>query len=49
MEMQEILWPFKRLRAKDFAIDMLFEYEDERWEYAGVVPGEGCCFHEGVN
>ena len=28
MEMQEILWPIKRLRAKDFAIDMLFEYED---------------------
>ena len=27
--MQEILWPIiKRLRAKDFAIDMLFEYED---------------------
>ena len=29
MEMQEILWPIKRLRAKDFAIDMLFEYEDD--------------------
>ena len=28
MEMQEILWPIKRLRTKDFAIDMLFEYED---------------------
>ena len=28
MEMQEILWPIKRLQAKDFAIDMLFEYED---------------------
>jgi hypothetical protein len=29
MEMQEILWPIiKRLRAKDFALDMLFEYED---------------------
>jgi hypothetical protein len=29
MEMQEILRPIKRLRAKDFAIDMLFEYEDD--------------------
>jgi hypothetical protein len=29
MEMQEVLWPIDRLRAKDFAIDMLFEYEDE--------------------
>ncbi len=29
MEMQEILWPIQRLRAKDFAIDMLFEYEDD--------------------
>jgi hypothetical protein len=29
MEMQEILWPIKRLRAKVFAIDMLFEYEDD--------------------
>ena len=29
MEMQEMLWPIKRLRAKDFAIDMLFEYEDD--------------------
>ncbi len=29
MEMQEILWPIKRLLAKDFAIDMLFEYEDD--------------------
>jgi len=29
MEMQEILWPIKRLRAKDFAIDMLFEYEED--------------------
>ena len=28
MEMHEILWPIKRLRANDFAIDMLFEYED---------------------
>jgi hypothetical protein len=32
MEIQEILWPIKRLQAKDF-------------EYAGVRPGEGCCFH----
>ncbi len=22
-------WPIERLRAKDFAIDMLFEYEEE--------------------
>ena len=29
LEMQEILWPIKRLLAKDFAIDMLFEYEDD--------------------
>jgi len=29
MEMQETLWPIKRLQAKDFAIDMLFEYEDD--------------------
>ncbi len=29
MEMQEILWPIKILRAKDFAIDVLFEYEDD--------------------
>ena len=29
MEMQEILWPIKRLQANDFAIDMLFEYEDD--------------------
>ena len=29
MEMQEILWSIKRLRAKDFAIDMLFEYEED--------------------
>ena len=29
MEVQEILRPIKRLRAKDFAIDMLFEYEDD--------------------
>ena len=29
LEMQEILWPIKWLRAKDFAIDiMMFEYED---------------------
>ena len=28
MELQEILWPIKRLQAQDFAIDMLFEYED---------------------
>ncbi len=29
MEMLETLWPIKRLRAKDFATDMLFEYEDD--------------------
>jgi hypothetical protein len=29
MEMQEMLWPIKWLRAKDFAIDMLFEYEED--------------------
>ena len=29
MEMQEILWSIKRLWAKDFAIDMLFENEDD--------------------
>ncbi len=29
MEMQKVLWLIERLRAKDFAIDMLFEYEDE--------------------
>ena len=29
MEMQVMLWPNERLRAKDFAIDMLFEYEEE--------------------
>jgi hypothetical protein len=28
MEMQQVLWPVEQLRAKDFAIDMLFEYED---------------------
>jgi hypothetical protein len=29
MEMQEVLWPIERLRAKKIAIDMLFEYEDD--------------------
>ena len=29
MEMQQVLWPVERLRAKDFVIDMLFEYEDD--------------------
>jgi hypothetical protein len=29
MEMQVMLWPIERLRAKDFAIDMLFEYEED--------------------
>jgi hypothetical protein len=24
-----MLWPIERLRAKDFAIDMLFEYEED--------------------
>ena len=37
MEMQEILWPIKRLRAKDFAIDMLFEYEYEDDDVSMVV------------
>ena len=27
--MQVMLWPIERLRAKDFAIDMLFEYEED--------------------
>ncbi len=29
MEMQKVLWPIKRMRAKDFTIDMLFEYKDK--------------------
>jgi hypothetical protein len=29
MEMQEMFWPTKLLRAKDFAINMLFEYKDD--------------------
>ena len=29
MEMQQVLWPVERLRAKDFVIDMLFEYKDD--------------------
>ncbi len=29
MEMQEVLSPIKWFRAKDFAIDMLFEYKDD--------------------
>ena len=27
--MQVMLWPIECLRAKDFAIDMLFEYEED--------------------
>jgi hypothetical protein len=27
--MQKVLWSIEWLRAKDFAIDMLFQYEDE--------------------
>ena len=27
--MQVMLWPIERLRAKDFAIDMLFENEED--------------------
>ena len=27
--MQVMLWPIERLIAKDFAIDMLFEYEED--------------------
>ncbi len=30
MEMQEILWPIDQLQARDFAIDVLFEYEDDK-------------------
>ena len=29
MKMQEMLWPIEWLRAKDFALDMLFEYKDD--------------------
>ncbi len=29
MEMQQALWWVERLRLKDFAIDMLFEYKDD--------------------
>jgi hypothetical protein len=29
MEMQQVLWPVERLRAKDFVIDMLFKYEED--------------------
>ena len=29
MEMQKVLWPVERLRAKDFVIDMLFEYKED--------------------
>jgi hypothetical protein len=29
MEMQQVLWPVERLRLKDFANDMLFEYKDD--------------------
>ena len=39
MEMQEILWPIKRLQGKDFAIDMLFEYEDDNGSM--LVWGQG--------
>ncbi len=28
MEMQLVLWPVEQLRAKDFVMDVLFEYED---------------------
>ena len=27
--MQVMLWPIERLRAKDFGIDLLFEYEED--------------------
>ena len=27
--MQVMLWPIERLRVKDFAIEMLFEYEED--------------------
>jgi hypothetical protein len=39
MEMQEILWPIKRLLGKDFAIDILFEYEDD--DGSTLVCGQG--------
>jgi hypothetical protein len=29
MEMQVMLWPIEGLRAKDFAIDLLFDYEED--------------------
>ena len=29
MEMQQVLWPVEQLWVKDFAIDMLFEYEED--------------------
>ena len=29
MEMQVMLWPIERLRAKDFTIDMLFDFEED--------------------
>jgi hypothetical protein len=29
MEMQQMFWPVERLRLNYFAIDMLFEYEDD--------------------
>ena len=44
MEMQEILWPIKRLRAKDFAIDMLFEYEDDDGSTLVWGPGRVVAF-----
>jgi len=29
MEIQQVLWPVEQLRAKDFSIDVLFEYEED--------------------
>jgi hypothetical protein len=29
MKMHQVLWSVERLRVKDFAVDMLFEYEDD--------------------
>jgi hypothetical protein len=44
MEMQEILLPIKRLQAKDFALDMLFEYEDDDGSTLVRCQGRGVAF-----
>ncbi len=38
--MQEVLWPIEWSRAKDFAIDMLFEYEDDNGSTLMWCQGE---------